>query len=250
MPFQKSNPSLYGWSQGRIRVVSHSKNDVKQLICVKLALAVLPGPVRPSGICWVNAGCASSWPESWGVFCTPKLLYSCHHSKNMQRKLWLSHNMSTTSSSSSLQIFSMNYFKQRLLPLSQEQQSWGNGDRTTNGSVAHESLINSLLIGNSVFFLIPLRIRTGIVWTVVRVGFTDLCCWTCLFSFLHSSSWHKKTEDYSIHSKKNFFAGSFLKLMELIHIFCFSCHVKYMEPSGPFKEDFFPSPTWTLLGVF
>lgn len=68
MPFHKSNPSLYGWSQGRIRVVSHSKNDVKQLICVKLALAVLPGPMRPSGICWVNAGCASSWPESWVYF--------------------------------------------------------------------------------------------------------------------------------------------------------------------------------------
>lgn len=144
MPFQKSNPSLHGWSQGRIRVVSHSKNDVKQLIWVKLALAVLPGPVRPSGICWVNGGCASSWPESWGVFCTPKL-YSCHHGKNMQRKLWLSHSMSTTSSSfpSSLQIYSMNYFKQRLLPLSHEQQSWGNGDRTTNDSVAHESLIVS-----------------------------------------------------------------------------------------------------------
>lgn len=77
---------------------------------------------------------------------------------------------------------------------------------------------------------------------ILRVGFTDLCCWTCLFSFLHSSSWHKKTEDYSIHSKKIFAGSSFLKLMELIHIFCFSCHVKYIEPNGTFKEDCFSFP--------
>lgn len=69
------NQSLLVWVEKRgTRFVSHWKNDVEQLICIKLALAVLLGPMRPSGLCWATAGCASRWPESWGVFCTPKLL--------------------------------------------------------------------------------------------------------------------------------------------------------------------------------
>lgn len=46
------NQSLLVWVEKRgTHFVSHWKNDVEQLICIKLALAVLLGPMRPSGLC-------------------------------------------------------------------------------------------------------------------------------------------------------------------------------------------------------
>lgn len=156
MPFQKSNPSLYGWSEGGTHFVSHSKNDVKQLICVKLALAVLPGPAGPEGICWVNAGGACRWPESWGVFCTPKL-YSFHHGKNMQsRNFLITWQLLLPLSLLHSESFLWTVSNRGCWPCTHEQPR-GSWDGTMNGWPHSTWIMHCLLIARSVCFLIPTR---------------------------------------------------------------------------------------------
>ena len=78
---------------------------------------------------------------------------------------------------------------------------------------------------------------------VLRVGFTDLLL---NLSFFFSSFFLMTQEDrrlfYPLKKYIYFAVSSFLKLIQLICIFCFNCHIKYMEPNGPFKEDFFSFP--------
>lgn len=123
-----------------------------------------------------------------------------------------------------------------------------------------------LLIACSFFFLIRIHStakRCLDSWGILRVNITDLCCWTCLLSFLNPSLWHKKT-DYSCpippvppaplphqillvgHDHRS----SFLKLMELMDIFLLQVKIVMLNKWSPFlfPRECVPFPTWVCLG--